>query len=70
VRVASCERIPHVGDFFGVYMAGLVDAAISAPRDERAVIVFESGVTVSLDSRCVKSSALKGQWQREAGDWL
>ncbi|WOR42045.1 hypothetical protein R4T16_12390 [Citrobacter freundii] len=29
-------------------MTGLVDAAISAPRDERAVIVFESGVTVSL----------------------
>ncbi|MCW8351679.1 phage baseplate protein [Citrobacter portucalensis] len=29
-------------------MADTNDAAISAPRDERAVMVFESGVTVSL----------------------
>ncbi len=47
-------------------MAGLVDAAISAPRDERAVIVFESGVTVSLrlkmrEEFSVKRTVAKGK---------
>lgn len=47
-------------------MTGLVDAAISAPRDERAVIVFESGVTVSLrlkmrEELSVKRTVAKGK---------
>ena len=42
-------KIPSTkGIFFGVFMAEGMDAAISAPRDKRAVMVFESGVTVSL----------------------
>lgn len=47
-------------------MADTNDAAISAPRDERAVMVFESGVTVSLrlkmkEELSVKRTVAKGK---------
>lgn len=48
------KESPLSGDFWG-FMSDMGIAAIAAPRDERAVMVFESGVTVSLRLKSAKS---------------